>query len=88
MPLLPRVVPEVAEALDAAEPVVALESTIFSHLGLPSPANREALERCLAVVRAGGAVPAVTAVLDGVPGWASTPPSTPGSAVRPARRPT
>ena len=67
VPLLPRVAPEVAEALDAAEPVVALESTIFSHLGLPSPANREALERCLAVVRAGGAVPAVTAVLDGVP---------------------
>ncbi len=67
MPLLPRVAPEVAEALDAAEPVVALESTIFSHLGLPSPANREALDRCLAVVRAGGAVPAVTAVLDGVP---------------------
>jgi len=45
---------------------VALESTIFSHLGLPSPANREALERCTGAVRAGGAVPAVTAVLDGV----------------------
>ena len=67
MPLTPRVAPEVAEALGAGAPVVALESTIFSHLGLPSPANREALERCLAVVRAGGAVPAVTAVLDGVP---------------------
>ncbi len=46
--------------------MVALESTIFSHLGLPSPHNREALERCTAAVRAGGAVPAVTAVLDGV----------------------
>ena len=45
---------------------MALESTIFSHLGLPSPHNREALERCTAVVRAGGAVPAVPAVLDGV----------------------
>lgn len=45
---------------------MALESTIFSHLGLPSPHNAEALERCLAVIRAGGAVPAVTAVLDGV----------------------
>ena len=45
---------------------MALESTIFSHLGLPSPHNREALERCTAAVRAGGAVPAVTAVLDGV----------------------
>ena len=67
MPLTPRVAPEVAEALGAGAPVVALESTIFSHLGLPSPANREALERCLSTVRAGGAVPAVTAVLDGVP---------------------
>ncbi len=45
---------------------MALESTIFSHLGLPSPHNRAALERCTAVVRAGGAIPAVTAVLDGV----------------------
>jgi pseudouridine-5'-phosphate glycosidase len=44
---------------------VALESTIFSTLGLPVPANAEALRRCQAAVRAGGAVPAVTAVLDG-----------------------
>lgn len=57
---------EVADAVAAGRAVVALESTIFSHLGLPSPANAEALARCLAAVRAGGAVPAVTAVLDGV----------------------
>jgi pseudouridine-5'-phosphate glycosidase len=57
---------EVAGAVRDGRPVVALESTIFSHLGLPSPANAEALERCLAAVRAGGAVPAVTAILDGV----------------------
>lgn len=44
---------------------VALESTIFSRLGLPDPAGRQALERCLAAVRANGAVPALTAVLDG-----------------------
>jgi pseudouridine-5'-phosphate glycosidase len=43
-----------------------MESTIFSNLGLPSPSNAEALERCIDAVRAGGAVPAVTAVLDGV----------------------
>jgi len=61
----PRCSDEVAEALVAGTPVVALESTIFSHLGLPSPANREALDRCTAAVRAGGAVPAITAVLDG-----------------------
>ena len=53
-------------ALAAGRPVVALESTIFSHLGLPSPHNAEALDRCLAAVRGAGAVPALTAVLDGV----------------------
>ncbi|MGI9645412.1 MAG: pseudouridine-5'-phosphate glycosidase, partial [Ilumatobacteraceae bacterium] len=57
---------EVATALAEGRAVVALESTIFSNLGLPSPANAEALVRCLTAIRAGGAVPAVTAVLDGV----------------------
>lgn len=57
---------EVSDALANGRPVVALESTIFSNLGLPSPANAEALERCCTAVRSGGAVPAVTAVLDGV----------------------
>ena len=57
---------EVATALSEGGAVVALESTIFSHLGLPSPHNRDALERCVAAVRDQGAVPAVTAVLDGV----------------------
>ncbi len=61
----PQLSAEVADALADGRPVVALESTIFSHLGLPSPANAEALARCLAAVRNGGAVPAVTAVLDG-----------------------
>ena len=64
--LSPFVSPEVRAALDAGGAVVALESTIFSNLGLPSPANAEALDRCLAAVRATGAIPAVTAVLDGV----------------------
>jgi len=61
-PLLSR---KVADAIAARRPVVALESTIFSNLGLPSPANQTALSRCVAAVLAGGAVPAVTAVLDG-----------------------
>lgn len=64
--ITPVATDEVKDALRNQRAVVALESTIFSNLGLPSPANREALERCLSVVRAGGAVPAVTAVLDGV----------------------
>lgn len=59
------VAPEVADALTAGRPVVALESTIFSHLGLPAPHNREALARCLGAVTDGGGVPALTAVLDG-----------------------
>lgn len=57
---------DVARAVADGRPVVALESTIFSHLGLPSPANAQALDRCLSVIRDGGAIPAVTAVLDGV----------------------
>jgi pseudouridine-5'-phosphate glycosidase len=55
----------VSAALAAGRPVVALESTIFSQLGLPAPHNAEALGRCLAAVRAGGAEPALTAILDG-----------------------
>jgi pseudouridine-5'-phosphate glycosidase len=61
-----HVAPAVADALAEGRPVVALESTVFSALGLPAPSGAEALERCLAAVRAGGAEPAVTAVLDGV----------------------
>lgn len=49
-----------------ATPRVALESTIFSHLGLPSPHNLEALDRCFDAIEAAGAVPLITAVLDGV----------------------
>jgi pseudouridine-5'-phosphate glycosidase len=58
---------EVREALDHDYPVVGLESTIFSHLGLPSPANDEALTRSTSAIRAHGAVPAITAIIDGVP---------------------
>lgn len=61
-----RLSEEVSTALADHRPVVALESTIFSRLGLPSPHNEEALDRCLNAVRSGGAVPAITAVIDGV----------------------
>jgi pseudouridine-5'-phosphate glycosidase len=57
---------EVRETLASGGPVVALESTIFSHLGLPSPSNYTALTQCIAAIREAGAVPAITAVLDGV----------------------
>jgi len=58
--------PDVQNALDNNRAVVALESTIFSHLGLPSPANREALDRCIAAITDAGATPAITAVINGV----------------------
>ena len=42
--------PEVAEALAAGEPVVALESTIITH-GMPYPQNLEMAQNVEAVVR-------------------------------------
>jgi pseudouridine-5'-phosphate glycosidase len=56
--------PEVAGALAAGRPVVALESTIVTH-GLPFPDNLDTARAVEAAVRAGGAVPATIAVLDG-----------------------
>src|SRR5271168_4720300 len=56
--------PEVAEALSAKKPIVALESTIITH-GMPYPRN---VETALAVENAAremGAVPATVAVIDG-----------------------
>jgi pseudouridine-5'-phosphate glycosidase len=56
--------PEVQEALAAGRPVVALESTIITH-GLPAPRNLETARAAAQAVRAGGAVPATVALLDG-----------------------
>lgn len=58
---------DTARALAEGRPVVALESTIFSEFGLPAPANSEALNRCFDAIEHGGATPALTAVLEGVP---------------------
>jgi pseudouridine-5'-phosphate glycosidase len=60
-----RVEPEVAQALTAGIPVVALESTIISH-GLPRPDNARIAREIEAAVRAAGAVPATIAVVGGV----------------------
>lgn len=57
---------EVAAALAAGGPVVALESTIISH-GLPRPRNHEAAKEFEAILRDAGVTPATIAVLDGVP---------------------
>ena len=56
--------PEVADALAGGRPVVALESTIISH-GLPRPDNLRIAREIEAAVRAGGAVPATVALVDG-----------------------
>ncbi|GAA3585514.1 pseudouridine-5'-phosphate glycosidase [Kribbella ginsengisoli] len=64
---------EVAQALAAGRAVVALESTIFSNLGLPAPANAEALKLCKQAVDDQGATPAVAAILDGRPHLGLTP---------------
>ncbi len=56
--------PEVAEALAAGKPVVALESTIISH-GMPYPQNVETALAVEAIIRENGAVPATIAVIGG-----------------------
>lgn len=55
---------EVAEARAKGAPIVALESTIITH-GMPWPQNAETARAVEDDVRAGGAVPATIAVLDG-----------------------
>jgi len=55
---------EVAAALKAGKPVVALESTIISH-GFPYPKNVELAEEMEAVIRAQGAEPATIAIIAG-----------------------
>ena len=58
--------PEVRAAVDAGRPVLALESTIFTH-GLPRPRNLEVATEAEQRVRALGVVPATIGVVDGVP---------------------
>ena len=61
-----RIAEEVASALAAGRPVVALESTLLAH-GLPPDRNEKVARRLEQTVRAAGAVPATIAVLDGEP---------------------
>jgi pseudouridine-5'-phosphate glycosidase len=56
--------PEIADALAAGHPVVALESTVISH-GLPRPHNLETACKMEAAVRDEGAVPATIGLLEG-----------------------
>ncbi|KAH9837439.1 Indigoidine synthase A like protein [Teratosphaeria destructans] len=56
---------EVRQALSERRPVVALESTIYTH-GFPYPDNLALASRLESLVRVNGAVPATIGVLDGV----------------------
>ena len=59
-----RVLPEVAAALAAGAPVVALESSVLAQ-GLPIPSNRAAAEGMSRAVERAGAMAAITAVVRG-----------------------
>lgn len=63
-PELLDIATEVAAAIDAKQPVVALESTVIAH-GLPRPINLETARRLEAIVREAGATPATIAIIDG-----------------------
>lgn len=58
------IAPEVAAALQAGGPVVALESTIIAH-GMPYPRNLETARGVEGIIRAAGAVPATIAIIGG-----------------------
>src|SRR5438067_3018518 len=55
---------EVQTALQAQQPVVALESTVIAH-GLPYPANIEVAQAMESTIRAEGAIPATIGIHDG-----------------------
>ena len=60
-----RIRPDIAEALKAGDPVVALESTIISH-GMPYPQNLATAKEVEGVIAERGAIAATIAILDGV----------------------
>ncbi|USP80088.1 hypothetical protein yc1106_07362 [Curvularia clavata] len=60
-----RVSEEVREALNSNKPVVALETTIYTH-GFPYPDNVALASLLESVVRTNGAIPATIGILDGV----------------------
>ncbi|HKE56713.1 MAG TPA: pseudouridine-5'-phosphate glycosidase [Pyrinomonadaceae bacterium] len=59
-----RIAPEVAAAVTAHKPMVALESTVIAH-GLPKPTNLETAFHLEAIVRQYDVLPATAAVING-----------------------
>ena len=66
MPVLLRILPDIQRALEARQPVVALESSVLAQ-GLPIPQNREAASRIVRAVERAGAKAAITGVVQGLP---------------------
>lgn len=60
-----RVAEEIQEAVHSGKPVVALETTIYTH-GFPYPDNVALASHLESVVRLNGAIPATIGILDGV----------------------
>ncbi|RMZ80992.1 hypothetical protein DV738_g2523, partial [Chaetothyriales sp. CBS 135597] len=60
-----RVSEEVEHALETGKPVVALETTIYTH-GYPYPQNLALCSRLESLVRVNGGVPATIGIVDGV----------------------
>jgi pseudouridine-5'-phosphate glycosidase len=61
-----QIQPDIASAIMAGQPVVALESSLICH-GLPWPDNLETARSAEEAVRATGAVPATVAIWNGSP---------------------
>lgn len=59
-----KISPEVEDALNTFKPVVALETTIYTH-GFPHPDNTTLALQLESVVRANGGVPATIGIIDG-----------------------
>ncbi|MEM6263965.1 MAG: pseudouridine-5'-phosphate glycosidase, partial [Bacteroidota bacterium] len=64
MPLKLHFSPAVKAALQAAKPIVALESTIIAH-GMPWPQNLKTAQSLENIIQEKGAVPATIAILEG-----------------------
>lgn len=63
--VLLRISKEVATAISNGQPVVALETTIYTH-GFPYPQNLELARNLEDIVRQNGATPATIGIVDGV----------------------
>lgn len=65
-PSLLRILPDVVAALSSRVPIVALESSVFAQ-GLPIPHNRTAATAMTRAISSRGVLPAIAAVVRGVP---------------------